>query len=447
MRLRLNALAERTRASLFFIPMLSVIAAVVAGWLALSWDRHLDQSPEGLPFGLVTTVDGARSLLSTIAGATITFAGIAFSVSLLIIQQAASQYSPRVVHTLFRDPFNKRVMGLVVGTFTFCVVVLRSVRGPLDQGGDPIIPNVSVAIAVVLGVTTILAIVAFINHSAHSMDVSEILERVRNETIETVRRTWREPEHQGSATGRRGEEPPPDTADWCRIRFRASGWIQQIDYDALLEGIDDGAILRLETRPGRYAVDGSVVALTHPAPADREALQEAVNDAVAVGATRTMQQDASYGLRQLADVALKALSPGVNDPTTAQDATFHTAAVLAEMLRRDPPQPAISTRDGRRLVDAQRLTPAELVGLAFDETRRASAGLPAMCGYLLEALALVAEPLLACGLPDRAEPLHVQATLVLDGCRTAELGADDLRTVEAAYERHFGEGSPAARAR
>ena len=118
---------------------------------------------------------------------------------------------------------------------------------------------------------------------------------------------------------------------------RLASWNKSTDPDQvrLREYLEDTAelrlasshVLRLETRPGRYAVDGSVVALTHPAPADREALQEAVNDAVAVGATRTMQQDASYGLRQLADVALKALSPGVNDPTTAQDATFHTAAV------------------------------------------------------------------------------------------------------------------------
>ena len=98
-----------------------------------------------LPLGLTSTVDSARAVLSTIAGATITFAGIAFSVSLLIIQLASSQYSPRVVHTLFRDPFNRRVMGLVVGTFTYCVIVLRSVRSPLEQGGQPIIPNLSVA--------------------------------------------------------------------------------------------------------------------------------------------------------------------------------------------------------------------------------------------------------------------------------------------------------------
>ena len=197
MNLRLSSLVERLRSSLFFVPMLAVIAAAVLGVASLAVDRHVDTTLADLPLGFTSTVESARTLLGVIAGATISFAGIAFSVSLLIIQLASSQYSPRVVHTLFRDPFNKRVMALVVGTFTYCVVVLRSVRSALEQGGEPVIPNISVAIAVVLGIATILAIVAFINHSAHAMDVSEILERIRRETTDQIRAEWTptEPRH------------------------------------------------------------------------------------------------------------------------------------------------------------------------------------------------------------------------------------------------------------
>ena len=177
--MRLSSIAERFRASLFLVPLIAVVTAIAVAAVSLVVDQRIDSGSTQLPLGLTSTVDSARALLSTVAGATITFAAIAFSISVLIIQQASNQYSPRVVHTLFRDPFNKRVMGLVVGTFTYCLIVLRSVRTALEEGGAPIIPNVSVAIAVVLGVTTILAIVAFINHSAHSMDISEILARVR----------------------------------------------------------------------------------------------------------------------------------------------------------------------------------------------------------------------------------------------------------------------------
>ncbi len=285
-------------------------------------------------------------MLSTIAGATISFAGIAFSVSLLIIQLASSQYSPRVVHTLFREPFNKRIMALVVGTFTYCVIVLRSVRSAIEDSGRPVIPNVSVAVAVFLGIATILAIVAFINHSAHSMDVSEILSRVRRDASKHLRHEWREtdPEHDVPSFDPHLEEPT------SVVRFDRTGWVQQIDARRLLEALPAGSVMRLDTFPGRYAVQGTPVCTISPPPDDRHPIDEAVCDALAIGETRTLQQDVSYGLRQLTDVALKALSPGINDPTTAQDAIFH-AGVAA---RRSPParSPATGARGRRRPASA-----------------------------------------------------------------------------------------------
>ncbi len=111
---------------------------------------------------------GGRAVLGVIASATIAFAGVAFSVSLLLISMSSSQYSPRVVHGPFRDPFNKRVMGVVIGTFTYCLVVLRAVRSPLEDGGTAVVPSLSIAVAVLLGVATLLTIVGFISHAAHS---------------------------------------------------------------------------------------------------------------------------------------------------------------------------------------------------------------------------------------------------------------------------------------
>jgi uncharacterized membrane protein len=190
MRLRLSSLVERIRVSFFFVPVVGVFVGIVAAAVGVWIDSRLDLQGADLPIGATSTVASARAVLSTVAGATISFAAIAFSISLLIIQQASSQFSPRVVHTLFRDPFNKRVMGLVMGTFTYCLVVLRSVRASGEGGGDVVIPNLSVAIAVVLGIATIVSIALFLNHSAHSMDVSQILDRVEKEATGHVRREW-----------------------------------------------------------------------------------------------------------------------------------------------------------------------------------------------------------------------------------------------------------------
>jgi len=434
MHLRASALAERLRSSLFFIPMFTVIGAVAFGIATLALDRRIGAGAADLPLGLVSTVEGARALLSTIAGATISFAGIAFSVSLLTIQQASSQYSPRVVHTLFRDPFNKRVMGLVVGTFTYCLIVLRSVRAPLDDSGTPVVPNLSVALAVVLGIATILAIVAFIDHSAHAMDVSQILDNVRREATDHIRQQWPET--------RPGPAPATAPSDLdgrasTVVRFRSTGWIQQVEFDSMFEAIAPGSTLVLQAEPGRYAIAGTTLATVTPPVLDVNGVADALDRAITIGATRTMQQDASYGLRQLADVALKALSPGINDPTTAQDAIFHSAAVLAELLQRDPPEPLVQRRDDKRLVAAQRPTHPELVRLAYDETRRAAADQPTVCIYLLEAFDLLIELLEARGLGARAEPIMEQARITVEGCRAAGLGSADLQPVEDAYRTRF----------
>lgn len=433
MRTRLSIFGERLRASLFFVPMGGVVLAVALGALTLAIDRRVSSEARTLPLSLVTTVDGARALLGTIAGATISFAGIAFSVSLLIIQQASNQYSPRVVHTLFRDPFNKRVMGLVVGTFTYCVIILRSVRAPLENGGVSVVPNLSVVLAVILGVATILAVVAFIDHSAHTMDVSEILESVRREAIEHIHERWRKVDADVDR-----ETPKLPDGDRAIVRFTKTGWVQQIGFDDLVEGTPKGATLELQAQPGRYAIHGTVLATITPVPSNLGATTKALNQAVIIGATRTMQQDASYALRQLSDVALKALSPSINDPTTAQDAIFHSAAVLSEMMHRDPPRPRKMVEDDRTIILAQQAIHADLVRLAFEETRRASADQPAVCVYLLEALELLVEPLQGTPLASRTAPLLEQARLVVVGCRAAGLLSEDLAQVERAYLKRFG---------
>jgi len=179
-------------------------------------------------------------------------------------------------------------------------------------------------------------------------------------------------------------------------------------------------------------------------PEDCEATERAILDAVSIGNTRTMQQDVSFGLRQMADVGLKALSPGIHDPTTAQDAIFHVAAVLAELLRRDPPPPERTDDRDRRVVLVEQPNRDDLVRLAFDELRRAAATQPTVCIYLLEALHLLREGLDASGLSSRTEVLFEEARLVVAGCEAADVLPADLDEVRDAYDRRFGADSDRA---
>lgn len=427
----ISNLWERFRSSLFYVPLAFGAVGALLAEAALAFDARVT----GLPERLEATVDSARSVLSVIAGATLTFAAIAFSVSLLLISAASSQYSPRVVHGLFRDPFNKRVMGAVVGTFIYCLLVMRAVRGPLEDAGSPVVPSVSVLLAVVLGVGTVLAIVAFIDHSAHTMEVSTMLHRVTEEALEGVAGAHRDD------WGSESEPTLPET-DGVRVAFASQGWVQAVDHDSLLRAVPPGSVVALHTRAGRYAITGSALC-TVWAPGGDEVDEDRVRDAAGVGPSRTMQQDMSFGIRQLADVALKALSPGINDPTTAQDALFHMASVLRELLVAPPEGRVRSGEEDRVLVAREARRAEEVVGLAFDEVRIAAAGQPTVVIYLLEILRILIESVQDAAPDGTVEALRAQADLVGDLAEVGDLSEYDRERIRAAHRSRF-EGTATA---
>ena len=433
MDVRLASLSERLRNSLFVIPMAYVVAAVLLGALAVQLDQEIVDRSTDLPFGLSTTVDSSRAILGTIASATITFAGIAFSISLLVIQLASSQYSPRVVHGLLRDPFTKQIMGVVIGTFTYCLIVLRAVRGPLEDDGTPVIPSISVGLALLLGVISILAIVAFINHSAHSMDVSRILARASDDGLSAARSIW----HEEAPAGSDPEPLPEAPDDHLLVTHGTDGWVRDIDFATVLSSAPAGGTVRLETEVGRYAVAGTPLCRIWPRPDDAEQACGHARSGVITGDSRTVEQDVGYAVRQLADVALRALSPGINDPTTAQDALFHTASVLRALLCRHPPRRASPGDGDRLLLRPERLDHAGVIGMAFDEVRLAALGMPTVCVYLFEVLNLLHQSVDG-GSAEASEAIRRQAALIRAGADRSDLGPEDAQRIRDAHDRRFG---------
>jgi len=425
---------DEFKASLFFSPMLAVLVAIGLGIGLTALDQKLSEAGVQLPNAIATTVESSRAVLSTIAGATISFAGTAFSVSLLVFQLGSSQYSPRIVNTLFRDPYNRRVMALTVGNFTYCLVVLRAVKMEPNNNSSnnsvALVPTVSVVVAMVLGIVSILAIVAFIDHSAHSIDISELLETVTRDAISTLKRTWLlEDEMDDKAKSDLAEaEGNQIKSSWNEmpnthvVRFVSSGWVQEINLKGLGTLVPKGGFIKLHTISGRYSLPGcaicSVLGLDEEKE-DLEAFDQSVRDLIAVGRNRTMRDDAAFGLRQIVDVSLRALSPGVNDPTTAQDGIFHAAAVVIEFLRREPPPSVIRTENFGQLILEEAQSHDRIVRLAYDEVRICAASSPMVCTYLIESLRSIRESLTVVGLKDRAPEIERQVQLIEAGCLKA----------------------------
>jgi uncharacterized membrane protein len=407
--------------------MAMTVLGVALGVGGLLLDEHVTGDVT-LPLSVASTPESARSVLSTVASATMTFAGIAFSVTLLVFQMSSSQYSPRVIHNLFRDGFNKRVIGLVIGTFAYCLVVLRSVHGSVEDGPGSVVPTASVTFAVLLGIGSVLALIAFIDHNAHRMDVSRILQDISGSTAERIGKWPEDPRPASDPRAPRPTAVPQGRA--TEVRADREGWVQQVHLPSLLDALPAGSSLELGVAPGRYVVEGALLGRVSPALPEPDAVEKAVIGAIALGGSRTVVQDPSYGLRQMVDVALRALSPGVNDPTTAQDALFHIAGTLRSMLLEPPGPHAVEGPDGRWVV-IPTPSPEDLVGLAYDELRRSAATSPAVAGYFLDSLELALTVRHEGCDPSAVISLERQAPLLVAEAADAGMRAEDLAALAA----------------
>jgi uncharacterized membrane protein len=417
---------EDFRGSLFFLPALFVLLAIAAAEGLLAMDARIDD--DALPRFLRSTVDSARAVLSTVAGATITVAGIVFSVTVLTVQLTSSQFSPRILRSFFRDRFQQSVMGFLVGTFTYCLLVLRSVRAPGDGRADgPIVPNLSVAVAVVLAVLVALAILAFINRAAQLLQVGQLVDRITGETLERVREIERPHEDDGELQPEPAVSIPGEGGHV--IRATAGGWVQQVSARELLDVVAPGGTLRLDTRVGWFVAEGTPLCTVWPRPEDPERAAHEAQEAVALGRVRTMQQDVAFGIRQLVDVALRALSPGINDPTTAHEVVVHLGSILREILLRDLPPTVFRDEAGRTLVFPHELSHGDYVVRAFAQIRHAGARQPAVALFTLRTMGMLRGEMRAAGLEERAGPIVEEARLVLQELEAGRALPEDVERV------------------
>ena len=429
---RLHLHAERARASLFFVPALFVAAAIAIAGAMLRVDVYLDQTSVRLPQFFQTTPESARSLLSTVASATITVAGVVFAITLVSIQLAASQFSPRVIPGFLRDSRQQRVMGLAVGTFAYCLVVLRAVRGS-SEIGPVFIPHVSSGLSLALAIVTIIALVGFLDRSARTMQVGHIIHQLTEETTRRVRTLY---PHRSGATATitlADTQCPSDGGSL--LRAMASGWVCHIDTNALLGLIPPDGVMRVDVRNGSFVAEGQTIAVVWPGCEEVETLRGLVCNAIVLGDSRILLTDVAFGIRQLVDIGLRALSPGIHDPTTAYDVIVHLGIVLRELLWRDL-TPSVRLMDDRRLVIATDLSHDDYVNRAFDQIRLAGASQSAIAAILMRTLGAMASDLNRDGLSGRAAALRQQGALALATFATGGPLQEDLERVRSLAAQH-----------
>lgn len=337
----------RLSSSFWFVPSVIVLAAMglAVALIELSAWQSTDLS-KWSPRLFGAGADGSRAMLSAIATSMATVAGVVFSITMVTLSLSSTQYSPRVLRNFMRDRPTQAVLGVFVGIFAYCLVVLRTIRGG-DEGG--FIPSLAVLGGLGLAFVGIGVLIFFIHHVAVSIQASTILHNIGQDTAEAIDRLF--PQELGApAPPDAGEIRLPDR--WHPVPAPRNGYVASIDTDTLLRAACEGErVIRLRVSAGAYVSEGDALLEAGGGEPPSGAECRRLRGCIDIARQRTVEQDPGYGLQQLVDVALRALSPGINDPTTAAMCVDQIGSLLARLARRHMPEP-YRFHDGRLRVVA-----------------------------------------------------------------------------------------------
>ncbi len=424
---RLRQLAENVRHRLLAIPLLFVIGSIVLSQMTLWADRQIDG--DSLPLILQTTVGSGRAILSAIAGGLISSVTLLLSLMLVAVQLAGSQYSPRTLRNWIGDRTQQVTIGLVLGAAVFCLLILRETRTLTE--GQALVPHLSVVLALVLGVTSLIAMVRSVDHLANRLRIGSVARIITDETAEVIERDGRLNPGENPAIAPASQPTPADADvyppdDAFAITATVAGWVQQIDEDAIIAASPEGSTVYITVALGTFTMPGAPLAWVWPKPENDECI-EPTRAAIALGDTRTMQQDIGFGILQLVDIALRALSPGVNDPNTANDVTAHLGVIMLKLWER-PFAPNLRNEDGRKLVRYD-LVHGDYLHAGFDQLRRYGAGDTEVASTILRVLVSLHTETRRRELPGPLGPIEEIVDQMLEAVEATDLSDYDKALV------------------
>lgn len=361
-------------------------AAFGAGVVAL--ERAFPPIEGGLRHAWASGADAAASqiVLGTIAGSMMTIVSIVYSLLLMALSLASMQFSPRILTGFIADRVSQTTLGIFVGTFAYSLVVLRSIQ----SSPTPFVPPVAVSLGIALALFALAWLLYFIHHIGRGIHVNRIVDRIAHETAAIIDQELPSLLSPGEPVAHDAHAAPVDA---IAIVAPRSGYIQLVDREHLVDVARAHRVTFYMRRAvGDFAVKGNTIALAAPADRVTAAVREACIDAFDLGEVRTMQQDVELGIRQIVDMALKAISPAVNDPSTAATCVDHLGAILCTIARRRCPAPEVRDEATGELLLVQRSPTFEAsLDLAMNQLRQYGRGDMSVTLRLVRALAEVRE--------------------------------------------------------
>ena len=426
---RLRALWERMRGTYWAVPSAMVAVSVAFSIVMIDVDRALTaQLLSELSWVFTGGPEGARAVLSTIAASMITVAGVTFSITIVALALASQQFGPRLLRNFLRDRGNQITLGTFVSTFTYCLLVLRTVRGTDDE---QFVPHLAVTVGVVLAMLSLGVLIFFIHHIATSIQASQVIANVAADLEEGIDRLF--PDQMGRGLGPDpGEQaagaPSPTFEGAHAIVAVGGGYVQDVDGARLLKlATKLHLVLRLDSRPGTFVRSGTVLVSVAPPLTPADDVDESVRATFIIGAERTGTQDLGFFVNQLVELAVRALSPGINDPATARTCIDRLEQALCHLAGRRMPSAYRHDDHGTLRVVASAVTFAGMLDLAFTEIARYGRSSVSVSCRLLEAL----RDLAPC-VTDEEDRLALVRQAIFVGDRSADSFDNEMDRAELA---------------
>lgn len=375
------------KATFWFIPVLIIIFSVGLAVLLVYVDEAVAISQDGLGrFFFVNSADSARSILSTISGAMIGVAGTVFSVTLVALTLASSQFGPRLIKNFMYVRLNQVVLGSYISTYLYCLLVLNTIK---DNDSFIFVPSLSILVAIIAAMVNIVLLIVFIHQIAVSIQADKVISDILDLMIGQAETLFPEKIGEGAPQERAVVEEDIKSAytTTLSLRVEGNGYLQYIDHDGLLDySTNQDSLLELSCRPGFYLVSGLEVGKLYTNTEVEEGVEETLLTHFVLGKTRTFQQDLEFSIHQMVEIACRALSPGINDPYTAIACIDNLTATLAKLAQRKFPSRYRFDQEEKLRIIAEVLSFEGTLGAAFNQIRQFSTGNIAVIIRLMEAL-------------------------------------------------------------
>ena len=421
---------ESLRTNLWLVPTVEVVAAVGLFVLTLLLDRAVYGGTLTIPAWLLSgTADAARQVLTTIAAAVMTVVGIVFSITIVALTLASTQFGPRMLRNFIRDRGTQLTLGTFVATFVYAILVLVAISpGP---HGD-FVPHLSIVVSLVLVVVDLAVLIYFINHIARQIQLPQVIASIASDLSEALAAQCSGASVISVQRGAAAEELISELARHGGVvATPASGYLQFIRHRTLVRIASEvDAVIHLPFRPGHFLVAGHPLALVLPASAAPR-VAEHLDRAHVTGPYRTLTQDVSFGIDQLVEIALRALSPAVNDTFTALTCIDWLGDTLCKIATVWRPNRVHRDQHGVVRVISDQVSYDRLVQRSFEKIRQAGLGMPAVMIRQLDALTKIMEQTTRA---DQKPVLLEQAAMIHRSCLASVPEAADRADVERRYE-------------